>query len=372
MTERIQAITMPKWGLSMEEGTVVAWHVETGDEIHARDEILDIETSKITNGFESPVGGTLRRRAADEGATVPVGGLLAVVAEASVSEPEIDAFIKEFQAGFAVTAARTKAERPQAQTATVDGRPVNYLSLGEADGAPLVLVHGFGGDINSWMFNLPVLAERGRVIAFDLPGHGGSSKDVGAGDLASFAGALDGLLAALGIERAHLAGHSLGGAVALTLALDRPGLVASLSLVAPAGLGSEINNGYIEGFIAATRRKELKEVLRALFADPEGLGREMVNEVLKYKRLDGVDAALRKIAGAVFPGGRQIQVARDRLGALEMPVQIIWGTQDRILPAAHANGLPPEIAVHTIDRAGHMVHMEAAGEVNRLIAKFIA
>lgn len=303
---------------------------------------------------------------------MPVGGLLAVVAEASVSEPEIDAFIEEFQAGFAVTAAITTAERPQTQTAAVDGRPVNYLSLGDADVVPLVLVHGFGGDINSWMFNLPVLAERGRVIALDLPGHGGSSKDVGAGDLASLTGTLEGFLGALGIERAHFVGHSLGGAVAITLALDHPGLVASLSLVAPAGLGSEINNDYLEGFIAATRRKELKEVLRALFADPESLGREMVNEVLKYKRLDGVDAALRKIAGAVFPGGRQIQVARDRLGALEMPVQIIWGTQDRILPAAHADGLPPEIAVHTIDGAGHMVHMEAAGEVNRLIAKFIA
>ncbi len=371
MTERIQAIIMPKWGLSMEEGMVVAWHVETGDEIRTRDEILDIETSKITNALESPVGGTLRRRAAAEGATVPVGGLLAVVAEASVTDPEIDAFIEKFQAGFAATAAGTTVERPRAQTVPVDGRAINYLSLGEANGAPLVLVHGFGGDMNSWMFNLPVLAERRRVIAFDLPGHGGSSKDVGSGDLASLVGTLEGLLAALEIDRAHLAGHSLGGAIAIALALDRPDKVASLSLVAPAGLGSEINNDYIEGFIAATRRKEMKEVLRALFADPESLGRDMVNEVLKYKRLDGVNAALRKIAGAVFPGGRQGQVARDRLGELPMPVQIIWGRQDRILPAAHADGLPAKIAVHTIDGAGHMAHMEAAGEVNHLIGAFI-
>ena len=73
MTNRIRAITMPKWGLSMEEGMVVAWHVETGDEIRTRDEILDIETSKITNALESPLGGTLRRCTAAEGATGPAG-----------------------------------------------------------------------------------------------------------------------------------------------------------------------------------------------------------------------------------------------------------------------------------------------------------
>ena len=297
---------LPLRGFDVFRGGPRRHHVEGTEEIIAvgmrKSELLPYEA-----GETKRIVGNVRARQR------LLHDLLAVVAEASVSEPEIDAFIEEFQAGFAVTAARTTAERPQAQTAAVDDRPVNYLSLGDADVVPLVLVHGFGGDINSWMFNLPVLAERGRVIAFDLPGHGGSSKDVGAGDLASLTGTLEGFLGALGIERAHFVGHSLGGAVALTLALDRPGLVASLSLVAPAGLGSEINNDYLEGFIVATRRKELKEVLRALFADPESLGREMVNEVLKYKRLDGVDAALRKIAGAVFPGGRQIQVARDRL-----------------------------------------------------------
>ena len=148
------------------------------------------------------------------------------------------------------------------------------------------------------MFNQAALAERRRVIALDLPGHGASFKEVGAGSLASLAAAVVGLLDALGIERAHLAGHSLGGAVVLALALERPARAASLSLLAPAGLGPEINGAYIDGFIAAGRRKEMKAVLQMLFADPQAVGRDMVEEVLRYKRLDGVEAALEASKGA--------------------------------------------------------------------------
>ena len=74
----------------------------------------------------------------------------------------------------------------------------------------------------------------------------------------------------------------------------------------------------------------------------------------------------------MFSGGEQAHVVRDRLGELEMPTQVIWGRQDQILPVAQSDGLPSKIAVHSIDGAGHMAHMEAAGEVNRLLAAFIA
>ena len=72
----ILAVTMPKWGLAMSEGTVVAWHTQEGAVIAAGDELMDIETTKITNVFESPVAGLLRRRVVAAGATVPVGALL--------------------------------------------------------------------------------------------------------------------------------------------------------------------------------------------------------------------------------------------------------------------------------------------------------
>jgi len=91
---------------------------------------------------------------------------------------------------------------------------------------------------------------------------------------------------------------------------------------------------------------------------------------LRYKRLDGVQAALETIARAWFPNGRQA-VAID-LAALAMPVQLIWGRDDHIIPLAQAEALASRLPVHILDDAGHLPHMEQAGEVNRLIARFIA
>ena len=372
MTVELQAITMPKWGLAMDEGMVVDWHVEEGARLGIGDEVVDIETTKITNALESPAGGVLCRRLVAEGETVPVGALLGVIAAGAAEAAEIDAFVARFEAVFAVAAAATEpASEPEIVEAA--GWRLNYRRAGKSAGgsetAPIVLVHGFGGDLNTWLFNQTDLAETHAVYALDLPGHGRSGKDVGAGDLATLSGALGAFLDALGIGRAHLVGHSLGGAVALELALGRPEAAASLTLIASAGLGPEINGAYIDGFIAAGRRKEMKAVLQMLFADPQAVGRDMVEEVLRYKRLDGVEAALRGIAGAVFPGGRQGTVLAGRLSELAQPVQVIRGREDRILPPAQTEGLPANVAVTMIENAGHMPQMEAAAEVNRLIRK---
>ena len=97
MSERIRPIVMPKWGLAMQEGMVAQWLVEEGAEIAVGQEILDIETSKIANVYESPVAGPLRRRVVGEGETVPVGALLGVVAEAGVPDAELDSFVARFQ-----------------------------------------------------------------------------------------------------------------------------------------------------------------------------------------------------------------------------------------------------------------------------------
>jgi pyruvate dehydrogenase E2 component (dihydrolipoamide acetyltransferase) len=97
----------------------------------------------------------------------------------------------------------------------------------------------------------------------------------------------------------------------------------------------------------------------------------MVEETLRYKRLDGVPAALDAIARAWFPGGRQAVDLRPALAAPAMPVQIVWGGDDRIIPAAQAASLAGAIPVHVLDAVGHLPQMEKAGEVNRLISRFI-
>jgi pyruvate dehydrogenase E2 component (dihydrolipoamide acetyltransferase) len=112
-------------------------------------------------------------------------------------------------------------------------------------------------------------------------------------------------------------------------------------------------------------------VLGLLVDDPALVSRAMVEDVLRYKRLDGVSAGLAKIAEAWFAGGQQSVDLTGHIAALTMPVQLIWGRNDRIIPVTHAEALAARLPVHIIDAAGHLPHMEKAGEVNRLIGQFI-
>ena len=367
-TTQITKLGMPKWGLSMTEGTVVQWLVEEGTELESGDEVVEVESEKINNAVETPAEGVLRRRVAQEGEVVPVGGLLGVIADASVPDEEIDSFVEEFQASFDAEEAAEEAAGPQPETVEVGGRNIQYLKVGE--GPPLLLLHGFGGDINIWVFNQEALSEAPRTVyALDLPGHGQSSKDVGEGDLGSFVDTLVGFMDVLGIEKAHLVGHSMGGAIAASLALAHPERVQSLVLIASAGLGEEINGDYIEGFIAANRRREMKNVLGLLFADPDLVTRQLVNDELRFKRMDGVDEALRKSADKLFPDGRQADVPD--LSGLEVPMLVIWGKEDNVVPVSHSENVPDHARVEVLDNTGHMPQMEAAGRVNRLIGAFL-
>jgi pyruvate dehydrogenase E2 component (dihydrolipoamide acetyltransferase) len=369
----IVPVTMPKFGLAMTEGKVASWAKGEGTLIAIGDEIADIETTKITNAYESPVAGVLRRHVAREQEDLPVGALIAVIADPSVADSDIDAFIAQFQAEFAtrvVEAEDTGALEPR--TVEVGGRKMRYLETGVGnEGRPVVLIHGFGGDLNNWLFIQPGLSERHRVIELNLPGHGGSSKEVGAGDLATLAGAVLDFLGAIDVPKAHLVGHSLGGAVALRMALDSPSHVASLTLICPAGLGKEIDDDFTRDFIAASRRKQFEPVLAKLFVDASIVSHDMTEDLLRFKRLDGVREALTRIRAANFEGG-QSEILRGRLGELgDIPVQVIWGAEDKIIPARQAEGLPATVQTHVLSGAGHMPHLEKASEVSRLLLEFI-
>jgi pyruvate dehydrogenase E2 component (dihydrolipoamide acetyltransferase) len=142
-------------------------------------------------------------------------------------------------------------------------------------------------------------------------------------------------------------------------------------LIATASLGPEINAAFIDGFVRASRRREMVEVLSLLVHDPALVSRTMLEDVLRYKRLDGVETALKIFAQEWFPRGVQRAGWGEVVADFKIPVQVIWGREDHIIPVAHAEALAGRLPVHIIDEAGHLPHMEKAGEVNRLIKRLI-
>ncbi len=372
----IHRLIMPKWGLTMTAGLVVKWLCDEGAEVARGDELIEVETEKIASAVEAPSAGILHRRVAGEGDTIPVGGLLGVIAGPDVAAEQVDRVVEEFAESFVPGEDTAADTRPSPQRVEVDGRSLRYLKLGEpgehdSGAPPAILLHGFGGDLNVWLFNSEPLSAGRTVYALDLPGHGESSRDVGDGQIETFARAVTGFMDALAIPAAHLVGHSLGGAIAIQIALSEPSRVTSVSLIASIGLGPEIDAGFVEGFVAADRRRPLRQELQKLFADPALVTRRFVDDVLRFKRIDGVTETLRRTASGFVVDGAQSVHFRERIGEIAVPLQAIWGDADLIIPVTHASGLPGSAETTVIPGAGHMPMMEAAGEVNGLLAEFM-
>ncbi len=384
MTEpRIVAVTMPKWGLSMRLGKITDWIVAEGDEVGVGDDLADIETEKITGTLEASDAGTVRRLVARVGEDVPVSGTIALIAPASVGDAELDAAVAAAREVIDAGVADDAGAGPSVETTEVGGRKISYAGAGQ-DGAVVLLIHGYGGDKNSWLFLQEPLAARHRVYALDLPGHGASAKDVGGADLAGadlagadlggvLADAVAGVLDAVGAERAHLVGHSMGGAVALAVAARDLGRIASLTLIAPSGFGPDINAGYLRGFADAQTRRELKPVVGLLFADESLVTRQVVDDLLAYKRLDGVDEALHALLGMLLDGDTQRGDGAAALAVIggAVPVSVVWGAADRIIPAAQAESVAGAVR-YLVDGAGHMPHMERPAQVQAAIEETIA
>lgn len=367
---RITALVMPKWGLEMREGTVSGWLVDEGRRIEVGTPVLDVETDKISNAVEAPDAGLLRRKVARISETLPVKALLAVLAEPEVTDAEIDAFIAAYE--VPAVEGEGAGEASAFEWAEVDGLRIRHARRGPAEGVPVLFVHGFGGDLGNWLFNLDAAAEHAPVIALDLPGHGESDPRLPGTSLAALADFVAAFLNRLDVERVHWVGHSMGGAIGAQFALAHPLRVASLALVASAGLGAEIDAGYIEGFVQAGSRRELKPVVEKLFADPSLVSRQLLDDLLRYKRLDGVTDLLGALGGALFGGGHQAELPATQLPARELPLLVVWGEDDRVIPVAHAQAAPEGATVTVLPGAGHMVMMEKAGEVNALLRRHLA
>lgn len=252
----------------------------------------------------------------------------------------------------------------QAAETQLLGRTIGFAAGGE--GTPEVLfIHGFGSDRSTWMFSLQTVAGLARTVALDLPGHGRSSTDVGSGDLPFLADIVRTFMDEVGLARPHLVGHSLGGAIALEIADREPGRVAAVTLVAPAGFADVINREFTGAFPRLTDPESAARTLALLVARPAMISPRMIGDVLSYLARPGVRGALTTIAETVFPEGRQRYRYDDRIAALRMPVQIVWGRDDHVLLPWTAS--PDTVPVHILPGAGHLAHMEMPQRFNRLL-----
>lgn len=218
----------------------------------------------------------------------------------------------------------------------------------------LVALHGFGGDAQTWTVWAGLLSRRGwRILAPDLPAHGATSVAAKSVDelvdrVAEFLGQLP--------ERAfELVGHSLGGAVAARVALRLGERINRLTLIAPAGLGAEIDSQFIHELAEVRTATELTRLLKLVALRPPVLSGQQLESMLTSL---GRGTRLAELATTLARDGRQHLSIVEELEQLEGRVRLIWGLEDRIIPwkqAAHAgSGIP----VHFISDAGHMPHWD--------------
>jgi pimeloyl-ACP methyl ester carboxylesterase len=272
------------------------------------------------------------------------------------------------------------------KTVSLHGREVTYAEAGS--GPALLLIHGMGGTRESWKDVIALLAREHTVIAPDLPGHGES--DPGAGDysIGALAAGLRDLLVALGHDRATLVGHSLGGGIAMQFAYQFPETIERLVLVSSGGLGSEVSPvlraAALPGaslFIAATAgpgRAAGAAVARGLAAvglQPKPDLAEVARGYASLADPGHRDAFLATLRSVVGTGGQRVS-AGDRLYLTEgVPVLIIWGERDPIIPVRHGEEAcqsMPGSRLEIFDGAGHMPQLEEPGRFAAVLSRFLA
>ena len=236
-------------------------------------------------------------------------------------------------------------------------------------GTPVLLIHGFASDATSWAPIETHLRHR-PLIRIDLPGHGKSPK-LRIDSFADLVKVVRRTFDALDLEAAHLVGHSLGGAVSIALADTRHKSIASLTLIAPAGLGPEVNGNALSGICNAQRPESLGPWLRSLVANEDLITDSYVRLAMAGRSDPNLRAAQLAMVNVLFPDGVQAFDLRAALERIELPSRIIWGKQDGIIPWKHALRAPGMIGLHLFDRIGHMPQIECAEQVGKVIGSYI-
>ncbi len=425
-------VILPKVDMDMESGQISRWYAKDGDSVSKGQLLFEIETDKAAMEVDAPSSGILRDVKAQEGATVPVGEAVAWIyaeGEAYTAAAPTAAQVEQttvFDAAkpalkqvetvpakptqdIAAGVRATPLARRIARDAGIDlaslqgsgpkGRiqkkdveatvakpiapfqpstvqsgvaPLHAVWLREGKGGriPIVLIHGFGTDLNSWRPMLGGAPLDSPILAIDLPGHGGSPRSI-PDDLDGIAGLVEQTIAAYHSGPIILVGHSFGGAIAAEVAARTTLDIRALALIAPAGLGPEINGAFLSGFVRARTEASLVAWMKQLVQDQGLLTKPFVNATLAQSQDVALRAAQQIIADRFFADGTQTFDIRPTLGNLAIPVRVIFGAADRVIPAAHAGGLPGAIAVHVFADTGHMPQFEQREKIMRILGEMI-
>jgi pimeloyl-ACP methyl ester carboxylesterase len=266
------------------------------------------------------------------------------------------------------------------------GRRVIYRVAGS--GPPIVLIHGMLNSSSHWRSVALNLADRYTVIAPDLIGHGDSAAPRGDYSLGAHAASIRDLLAAIGVDRATIVGHSLGGGVAMQFFYQFPQRVERLVLISSGGLGKDVKPALRSAALPGVSALLSLTIRPSLLGALAGAGRRLRDrEVRAGVYLQAVARALRPLenAGAreaflhtlrsvIDIHGQRVS-ATDRLYLLEaLPTMIVWGERDRTIPLIHgraAHEAIPRSSFRTLERAAHFPHLDDPDGLSELLREFL-
>ncbi|HQR36954.1 MAG TPA: alpha/beta fold hydrolase [Blastocatellia bacterium] len=267
---------------------------------------------------------------------------------------------------------------------TVGDVRVRYWIAGES-GPPVVLLHGFGETVETWVCNVATLASSYRVHAVDLVGCGLSDKPAIHHSLANFAAFVADFMTAVDVEDARIIGHSMGAAVALKFAMSYPDRVKALVLVSSAGLGRDLALSsriatvpFVGELVTRPSRGMVRYFLERAVSDRTLISDEIVTAAIaRASSPEARRSALEILRALVTVRGVREDVVRsvvDNLDRIATPTLVVWGRQDRLLPVAHAaiaaRGIP-NASVRIFEDCGHAPHIECCNEFNELVLDFL-
>ncbi|MDP3967911.1 MAG: alpha/beta fold hydrolase [Nocardioides sp.] len=275
----------------------------------------------------------------------------------------------------------------EVQHLTIHGHRRAFVKTGE--GPALLLLHGLGCDHTTWEPVISALSRHFTVIAPDLLGHGQSDKPRADYSVGGYANGMRDLLTVLGIDKVTVVGHSFGGGVAMQFAYQFPERTERMVLVAPGGLGPEVSpliravtfpgfHQVMAGLTLPGVRHVGKRGLRTLARTGAPALRDLdeVADIYDSFRDPRARAAIRHVVSAVVDWRGQIVTMVDRAYLTqEMPMCVIWGDQDHVIPPKHASNaerIAPGAWVEVIPNAGHFPHKDHPQRFVRTLREFVA